>query len=806
MTTSSGERLTLDFALERMPHEQLRAALKRFAPQSRLIRTAEMKQAVRDVVSDPDRLGELMSRLSPCERFLLGELRRAGGAASGWDLILAAAAQGFAPGDDEVTRVYNRTVRDRPGPRYLWPLIRDGLLLPASDVNSWVLESAYAETSAAHDMVYADARLLNALPDEQPGVPEPLRVPTAPIEPGMHSPVILLLELAELYGRLFSAGSLPLTQQGTANRTAVRRLLKGTPLHEDDFELLVMLLALLGLVRTSSSAITPDPRAWAAWNELSMSQKRRALTEAYLAMPGDAESGAGHLTSAPAARRALLQGLALLPGTTERETFLAAMYDRLGRLVNFDRWTVYGLAARTGKPLPDVPMPDWFRLALAPNGPFVRLGLARVRDDGKKAFVAPGPMLSTLRGQEEGSIAGPVWLAQPNFELLVYLDHLSPPALRTLGAAEAVRFDAQTALYRLTRDSVYRALEAGQDVQELLDDLERFSAVPLGAALRATLLDWAARRERLSVTLSATLVEYPTSAERDAALQRGSAGRARALGERFMLLAPGARGPKGAVRVSYDEAPARSLRFFADGRFQVLDADLALRALLATISVTGKDGKRAFVPARLAGTGPGLLETLERRAQNAIPRGARAMLSLWTGASAPPALAEVSVLQHSDAAALAEHPQVRPLVEGALGANLLLVKAGRQADLRAALQAMEVTVSAELQLGAEQATQTLTAAGGELQHGLDTRRTRVLIESAIERGKLLSLVYREERLDSWSYTRTMGRQHKAVVRPLRVYRLGSTPYVEVEDPDDGERDEIRIGYILGIGELAPNRR
>jgi hypothetical protein len=66
-------------------------------------------------------------------------------------------------------------------------------------------------------------------------------------------------------------------------------------------------------------------------------------------------------------------------------------------------------------------------------------------------------------------------VVQPNFDVIAYLDHMANGQLSFLERnAERVNASEHVAQYRITRDSVYRGLESGTSVQEMLDTWQRW--------------------------------------------------------------------------------------------------------------------------------------------------------------------------------------------------------------------------------------------------------------------------------------------------------------------------------------------
>src|SRR5208283_4843283 len=67
---------------------------------------------------------------------------------------------------------------------------------------------------------------------------------------------------------------------------------------------------------------------------------------------------------------------------------------------------------------------------------------------------------------------GPAWVVQPNYDIVVYLDIVSPAQLSFLEQhAERRQAEAHTAHYQLTREAIYYGLEAGTHLNDLLATL-----------------------------------------------------------------------------------------------------------------------------------------------------------------------------------------------------------------------------------------------------------------------------------------------------------------------------------------------
>ena len=144
--------------------------------------------------------------------------------------------------------------------------------------------------------------------------------------------------------------------------------------------------------------------------------------------------------------------------------------------------------------------------------------------------------VSTPNADEAGNTKG-AWIVQPNFDVIVYLDQTTPTQLAFL-ERHAVRTQSQqyTAHYRLTRESVYRGLESGTTLADVLDELSKHAQSPLPQNVTVEIAEWAALREQVILHHRAHLVEFATTAARQEALNANGEGTP--VGDRFLLLAP----------------------------------------------------------------------------------------------------------------------------------------------------------------------------------------------------------------------------------------------------------------------------
>ncbi len=142
---------------------------------------------------------------------------------------------------------------------------------------------------------------------------------------------------------------------------------------------------------------------------------------------------------------------------------------------------------------------------------------------------------------------------QPNFEMIAYRQGLTPLLVGRLSRFAWWSQIGAALELRLTRESVVLGLDSGLTADAMLEILTRHGQRALPAGVVDAVRTWATRRERVTYFAAATLIEFTSSADRDAALAAwpsasgsgdGRAGRERerdheppaAVGDRFLLV------------------------------------------------------------------------------------------------------------------------------------------------------------------------------------------------------------------------------------------------------------------------------
>jgi len=345
-------------------------------------------------------------------------------------------------------------------------------------------------------------------------------------------------------------------------------------------------------------------------------------------------------------------------------------------------------------------------LAREPRDKSEALSLFRLTEAGRAAlyevFRQPIEKQNATRASQREQSGQACWIVQPNFEVVVYLDQATP---RQLGFIERIgvrqKSDAAIVTYRLTRESVYAALEEGVEARQLLETLESGSQHPLPPGVARTLGDWAARRERLALRLDASVLEFPDAAARDAALASGKV-KGVSVGQRFILIEQSEKTLKGSLRlggtVSYEPNPPRPLDIHDDGTVTINPAqrDLLIAGELAAVAEATENPLRwritreSVLAARSRGwTAEEIINRLERRsAKSYLPLFLRYAIQGWFGVRdepGPTALAAAPLLQTANAEvadAIWQCGFLHPHLLARIGGRALLVKPESVKELR----------------------------------------------------------------------------------------------------------------------------
>jgi hypothetical protein len=337
------------------------------------------------------------------------------------------------------------------------------------------------------------------------------------------------------------------------------------------------------------------------------------------------------------------------------------------------------------------------QVARSADGPLVRLtAVGRWLLGSGPAPELPPPFPRTL-------------LVQPNLEVLAYRQGLNPALLARLTRLGTWKSLGAACLLQLEPHTVYRALEAGQTFDTIRLTLEQHGTRALPAAVVDALRTWADKRERIVVYPSATLLEFASAADLDAALARGLP--ASRIAEALAVVASEEAIDFRNFRLTgtrdYGLPPERCVTAEADGVSLTVDvarSDLVLETELPRFAERldgGGAGQRLYrltptslTAARNSGVTATSLESwFQQRTGQPLPAAARLLL---TGAQLPPPRLQRHLVLHVAAAELADGlmqwPDTRGLIAARLGPTALAVTEEAVPRLRERLQAAGIVL------------------------------------------------------------------------------------------------------------------
>lgn len=709
-----------DLYLEYVNHGELKSMARMWGvPTKTPFKKDELVAYIRAGLADPARVRAAVQALTPFEQAALALMRwvdaplEAGALAAG---LRAAGIPLPNPGR------YRQSDRE-----YLvQPLVRRGLLLNMSYRSPAAYGSSYERA-----VLFTDPRLLA---HAEPLRVAPLQLPPSgpPAQTLLRRPPLVALDIGGLIQAIRTLGGIKLTKQGLPRSADIRKLARALGWGEANLDLggamlpdpaggFAAALRAAGVLTLAEDGLVLTPAA-EAFTQRGYAEQAGALLRGFLFTTSWSELSGhdfyiGSYDRFPRGRLALALALMRLPADDEFYALDAldqALFALIGGhfSLTYDPSPFYSfertpeVAQRAEREWHERMRANWLRTEArwlrAALGSWlyflgiVELGLA----DGQIAsFRLTELGRAVLRPHEAApadQAAGPAWLAQPDFEVTVYLAHATPAQIAFIERhAERVQAQEHTARYRLTRTSVYQGLESGTTLDALLEGLRAGAGQDLPQNVLATIGEWAAQREQITLRKRAHLLEYPSAAARAAALAAGQIGAA--VGERFVLLPPSELGrPLPYSKLDYTKAPPRNLAVSEDGRLRLGQPapDLLIRPLLDRWAEPQGDGEWLLTAAgvqqaiRAGATLPQLTELLSTRLSHALPPLLGLALRAWAGRPGRAALAEVAVLRCTDPelfAALAGSELLRPYLRAALAPDLLLVDPRTIAELRARL-------------------------------------------------------------------------------------------------------------------------
>jgi hypothetical protein len=523
-----------------------------------------------------------------------------------------------------------------------------------------------------------------------------------------------LLRLAALW-QLLAGGPLRRTQQGTFFKRDLERLTEdprlGTPPADalaplPDPALFVAALAELEKIAVSSDGEVRAGDLPAVWEEGLLPALASLYANLFRLESWDAQSGAretvvnGQGNPFPSAYLLTLLLLARLPA------------GAWGEPANLERWLLENHPYWKGESVRPSQRRSWLPAFLLGLAQPLHLVQTTKTPEGNYwvRLSSLGRWLLGLEPQPSAPASYPqTVLVQPNLEIVAYRQGLTPALIARLSRFANWKSYGAACLLQLQPESVYRALQTGWTYEDILQVLQRHGMRPVPPAVVESLRTWANKRERITTYPSATLFEFATADDLNAALARGLPGMQ--ISDRLVIV-PGEnavdfRHFRLAGTRDYGLPPEKCVEVGADGVTLTIDlarSDLLVETELLRFAAPVEDktdGRRHFriTPESMtAGRAAGLsLRALEewfpqRTGQLLSPAGHL----LMTGSQVPPAQLRTHLVVHVATPELADGllqwPGTRALIAERLGPTALAVAAEQVDALRQRLTALGLTL------------------------------------------------------------------------------------------------------------------
>ena len=310
-------------------------------------------------------------------------------------------------------------------------------------------------------------------------------------------------------------------------------------------------------------------------------------------------------------------------------------------------------------------------------------------------------------------------LTQPNLEIVVYRQALTPGLIGRLSRFATWRSFGSACTLQLQASAVYRALENGFTFEMILQTLEQHGMRPTPPAVVESLRTWADKRERISIYPAATLFEFASPGDLNEALARGLAGMR--LSERMLIVLDEPAVDFRHFRLTgtrdYALPPEKCVAVDADGVTLAVDVarsdlllDIQLRRFAEALDHAEANGQHRYrlTPASLGvsnDSGLGVRELDEWFMQRSgQPLSAAARLLLTGAQAASPALRPQLVLHVATpelADGLVQWPGTRALIRERLGPTALVIAEEDVELLRQRLETLGVNLAVNKMNGHE---------------------------------------------------------------------------------------------------------
>ena len=306
-------------------------------------------------------------------------------------------------------------------------------------------------------------------------------------------------------------------------------------------------------------------------------------------------------------------------------------------------------------------------------------------------------------------------IVQPNGEMVVFRQGLSPELIGKLTRFADWRTFGSACTMEVTATSVYRGLETGMTQADMQRLLEQHGTRAVPATVLDSLQRWSSKRERITVWASATLLEFSSSEDLDSAFSRGLV--SVRVTDRIGIAIDGEELDYKHFRLvgnrDYESRPQKCLSFDGDGVSFSVDtaqSDLVLEAELGQIAIpspTSPGGPRRFhmTPDSLRlGQARGFnISELEQWAvdRSGEPLSAAARL-IATGSNTPALYARKLVIRFASEAiadGAMQYPPLSGLIEERIGPESVIVSEENLPILIEELKSVGVSTAQEEQTG-----------------------------------------------------------------------------------------------------------
>lgn len=705
MTTA----IRFDSYLESMSADALRV-LSGVWGKNKVTRKSDMIHEIMRGLEDARHVAEVMKKLSPMAQAALALFRSHGGRMQLNVLATSLVAAGYMPRPQIHETIERRVLRD---------LQAEGIMIPDTLHMRDYGYSGYYPYGIS--VVISDERML-AQAAALVITPFPFAEVAAPADLRLRRPITVTLDMIAFLQAVENIGGIQLNKNGTVRVGDARKLSKALGWAETEqrfdgllfpnpIDAFIQALEGVGMLAELDGRLVASGAEEFAQQPITLQILR--LINAFLNIHSWNEKGSRWIgygvENAGAMRNTLLMALSLpqYPAPFVSVSALSdAIFERVGYSFSLTGLTHpyyehphitpadkqknrerYDSQLRTGWKRSEEP---WITMALSSWMYF--LGLIEVGlENGNPAVVRLSELghqvLHPQSAPVKSGTSGPAWMVQPDFEVMVYLDHVTPLQLSMLERlAERVQIQSHMARYRLTRESIYQALERGMLLDDMLSNLSEGAGIALPQNVVASLRDWGAQRDKFTLYRYARLLELPSQEIRDQMLQSAVVGTA--IGERYILIKEENSSTRKFSKIDYNMSLPAALKVSEDGHVTIVrqTTDVLLRPMLDRWAEPQPDGSWQFTPESVAsvtkrGGASTLLTMLDERLTHTIPPMLAVTLRAWAGERIKTSLGRISVIQLEDARvteAIRTSTRFTNYILGGIGATTLLVK---QADL-----------------------------------------------------------------------------------------------------------------------------